>query len=72
MNSESARLQSFNLWSVPSNVCFRNLAKNGFYATGNLLEVECNWCHCRINEWNVLVNEYNEVSVRFPVSYLLL
>lgn len=52
MNSESARLQSFNLWSVPSNVCFRNLAKNGFYATGNLLEVECNWCHCRINEWN--------------------
>lgn len=51
MNSESSRLQSFNSWPIPSPVCFRNLAANGFYATENLLEVECHWCHCRINEW---------------------
>ncbi|XP_037820614.1 death-associated inhibitor of apoptosis 2 [Lucilia sericata] len=51
MNSEETRLRSFSVWPINAPVCSRTLAANGFFATGNLLEVACNWCHCHISDW---------------------
>ncbi|XP_065367916.1 death-associated inhibitor of apoptosis 2 [Calliphora vicina] len=59
MNSEESRLQSFNTWPTDAPVCYRTLSANGFFATGNLLEVECNWCHCVISDW-----ENNDIEER--------
>ncbi|KAM7343257.1 death-associated inhibitor of apoptosis 2-like isoform 1-T1 [Cochliomyia hominivorax] len=49
--AEESRLRSYSSWPITAPVSPRNLSANGLFATGNSLEVECNWCHCRINNW---------------------
>lgn len=59
MNVEEARLRSFVSWPANTPVNPRQLAECGFYASGPFLEAECNWCHCRISNW-----EYGDVVER--------
>lgn len=57
MNSEHCRLRSFDNWYNSGPAMYsRALAANGFFATGNSFEVECNWCHCRISDWTIIEN----------------
>lgn len=55
MHSEEERLRTFFTWPSNSPVMPTQLASCGFFATGNFLEVECHWCHCKICDW-----EYGE------------
>ncbi|XP_030375195.1 death-associated inhibitor of apoptosis 2 [Scaptodrosophila lebanonensis] len=48
---ESERYATFGQWPSNAPVCVDDLVKNGFFATGNWLEVECNWCHVRLDMW---------------------
>ncbi|KAL9917201.1 death-associated inhibitor of apoptosis 2 [Glossina fuscipes] len=57
--NEEARLRSFVSWPANTPVNPRQLAECGFYASGPFLEAECNWCHCRISNW-----EYGDVVER--------
>lgn len=49
---ESERNATFSEWPTNAPVQVEDLVKNGFFATGHWLEVECNWCHIRINHWD--------------------
>lgn len=51
MNLEYVRLQTFINWSTDAPVEDRRIAKAGFYATGNELEVQCHWCQLKIHNW---------------------
>ncbi|XP_068144797.1 death-associated inhibitor of apoptosis 2 [Drosophila tropicalis] len=51
MELESERLATFTEWPSNAPVTVRDLVASGFFATGNWLEVECNWCHVRIDQW---------------------
>ncbi|KAL7737922.1 hypothetical protein ACLKA6_006292 [Drosophila palustris] len=48
---ESERYTTFVGWPSNAPVQIDDLVKNGFFATGNWLEAECNWCHIRIDHW---------------------
>ncbi|ALC41854.1 Iap2 [Drosophila busckii] len=48
---ESERRATFAEWPTNAPVHVDDLVKNGFFATGNWLECECNWCHIRIDHW---------------------
>ncbi|EDV37204.1 uncharacterized protein Dana_GF13337, isoform A [Drosophila ananassae] len=48
---ESVRLTTFGEWPLNAPVSAEDLVVNGFFATGNWLEAECNWCHVRIDRW---------------------
>ncbi|EDW00601.1 GH20962 [Drosophila grimshawi] len=48
---ESERYATFLEWPTNAPVQVGDLVKNGFFATGNWLEAECNWCHIRIDHW---------------------
>lgn len=48
---ESERYTTFVGWPTNAPVQIEDLVKNGFFATGNWLEAECNWCHIRIDHW---------------------
>lgn len=50
MNVEQARLDTFQIWRS-NNLAASPLARNGFFATGNDLEIQCHWCAIRINDW---------------------
>lgn len=50
MNSELRRLSTFSSWH-DTIVEPTSIAKAGFYATGNDLEVICHWCHKKISDW---------------------
>lgn len=49
---ESERNATFSEWPTNAPVQVEDLVKNGFFATGHWLEVECNFCHVRINHWD--------------------
>lgn len=51
MNLEESRIRSFSTWPINAPVHPRQLTVCGFFATGNFLEAECNWCHLRISDW---------------------
>ncbi|GAB0087885.1 Death-associated inhibitor of apoptosis 2 [Sergentomyia squamirostris] len=51
MKVEENRLQTFAQWPSDAPVCPDRIAKAGFYATGNALEVQCAWCEKRISGW---------------------
>ncbi|XP_060525417.1 baculoviral IAP repeat-containing protein 7-B [Cylas formicarius] len=51
MNDENRRLQTFNDWPGDSVVSPQRIAKAGFYATKQGLEVECFSCHLKISTW---------------------
>lgn len=55
MNVEEIRLQTFSNWPHEAPVEAWRIAKGGFFATGNRLEVQCHWCGSKISEW-----EYGE------------
>lgn len=55
MNIEEIRLQTFTNWPNEAPVEAWRIAKGGFFATGNGLEVQCHWCGSKISEW-----EYGE------------
>ncbi|KAH8405127.1 hypothetical protein KR222_004197 [Zaprionus bogoriensis] len=48
---ESERTATFSQWPTNAPVQVQDLVRNGFFATGNWLEAECNWCHIRIDHW---------------------
>ncbi|XP_034101838.1 death-associated inhibitor of apoptosis 2 [Drosophila albomicans] len=48
---EIERFVTFADWPTNAPVQVEDLVKNGFFATGNWLEAECNWCHIRIDHW---------------------
>lgn len=48
---ESVRLATFGEWPLNAPVTAEELVSNGFFATGNWLEAECNFCHVRIDRW---------------------
>lgn len=52
MNVEEIRLQTFSNWPIDAPVEASRVAKSGFFATGNGLEVECHWCGSKISEWD--------------------
>ncbi|CAH2017742.1 unnamed protein product [Acanthoscelides obtectus] len=52
MNIEINRLQTFNEWPAHAEVNPQRIAKAGFFATKQGLEVECFACHLKISEWN--------------------
>lgn len=51
MKIEANRLQTFVNWSGNVPVEPERIARGGFYATGNELEVQCPWCKSKISEW---------------------
>lgn len=51
MNAEEIRLQTFLIWPEDAPVEGSRIAKGGFFATGNGLEVQCHWCGTKISEW---------------------
>lgn len=51
MNVEENRLQTFQNWPENGIVSARQLAKEGFFATGYFLETECFCCHKRTINW---------------------
>lgn len=51
MKIEANRLQTFSNWSGNIPVEPERIARGGFYATGNELEVQCPWCKSKISEW---------------------
>lgn len=51
MKIEANRLQTFSNWSGNVPVPPERIAKGGFYATGNNLDVQCPWCKSKISEW---------------------
>lgn len=51
MNAEEIRLQTFLIWPEDAPVEGSRIAKGGFFATGNGLEVQCHWCGSKISEW---------------------
>lgn len=52
MNVEQIRLQTFSNWPNEAPVDAWRIAKGGFFATGNGLEVQCHWCGSKISEWD--------------------
>ena len=48
MNLEENRLCTFDDWPENAPIDSQRLAKEGFFATGRYLEVECFSCHTRI------------------------
>lgn len=52
MNEEQVRLDTFSGWPVDAPIEASRIAKGGFFATGNGLEVQCNWCGSKIDEWS--------------------
>ncbi|VEN63268.1 unnamed protein product [Callosobruchus maculatus] len=52
MNIEINRLQTFNEWPSDAEVNPQRIAKAGFFATKQGLEVECFACHVKISQWN--------------------
>lgn len=52
MNVEEIRLQTFSNWPEDAPVEARRVARSGFFATGNGLEVQCHWCGLKISEWD--------------------
>lgn len=60
MNVEQIRLQTFSNWPQEAPVEAWRIAKGGFFATGNGLEVQCHWCGSKIDEW-----EYGEPVCSF-------
>uniref|UniRef100_A0A1L8DJN5 Putative apoptosis 2 inhibitor n=1 Tax=Nyssomyia neivai TaxID=330878 RepID=A0A1L8DJN5_9DIPT len=55
MKVEENRLLTFSRWPSDAPVSADRIAKAGFYATGDALEVVCPWCKRRIRDW-----EYGE------------
>lgn len=53
MKIEANRLQTFSNWSGSVPVEPERIARGGFYATGNELEVQCPWCKSKISEWRL-------------------
>lgn len=51
MKIEVNRLNSFANWPGNVPVGPERIARGGFYATGNELEVQCPWCKSKISEW---------------------
>lgn len=51
MNVEETRLRTFSNWPEDAPVESSRIAKGGFFATGNGLEVQCHWCGLKISEW---------------------
>ena|SRR5277367_1851343 len=47
---EKFRIESFKNWPIPW-IDVRELAKNGFYYTGNDDSVDCYFCQIRIHDW---------------------
>ncbi|XP_050515625.1 death-associated inhibitor of apoptosis 2 [Diabrotica virgifera virgifera] len=52
MHQEINRLQTFSEWPSDAQVSPQRIAKAGFFATKQGLEVECFACHAKISEWN--------------------
>lgn len=52
MNVEEIRLQTFSNWPEDAPVEAHRVARSGFFATGNGLEVQCHWCGLKIDEWD--------------------
>lgn len=52
MNVEEIRLQTFSNWPEDAPVEAHRIARSGFFATGNSLEVQCHWCGLKISEWD--------------------
>lgn len=51
MNVEEIRMQTFTSWPEDAPIEASRVAKSGFFATGNGLEVQCHWCGTKISEW---------------------
>lgn len=51
LDLEDIRLQTFCNWPENAPVEASQLAKYGFHAIGNGLEVECHWCGLKLSEW---------------------
>lgn len=74
MNVEQARLETFQLWPMESPEISR-IAKYGFFATGNGLEVQCHWCATKISEWahvdqvSVLIVTYTYIMYTYIYIY---
>ena len=54
MNVEQTRLQTFSSWPEDAPVLPSRIAREGFYATGLGLEVQCHWCGSQIIEWSLI------------------
>lgn len=52
MNVEEIRLQTFSNWPEDAPVEAHRIARSGFFATGNGLELQCHWCGLKISEWD--------------------
>lgn len=66
MNVEEIRLQTFSNWPDDAPVEPSRIAKGGFFATGNGMEVQCNWCGTKITEW-----QYgDQVNKEFCIAFL--
>lgn len=63
MNVEEIRLTTFSDWPEEVPVEAGRIAKGGFFATGNGLEVQCHWCGSKISEW-----DYGDQVVYFSKS----
>lgn len=55
LNLELNRRKTFQTWPNNAPVDPDTLAKNGFFATGNFLETQCNFCRKIISDW-----QYND------------
>ncbi|KAJ6647353.1 Death-associated inhibitor of apoptosis 2 [Pseudolycoriella hygida] len=53
MKAEVVRLQTFEDWPSSAPAIPERIARAGFYATGNELEVKCPWCKKKLSEWSV-------------------
>uniref|UniRef100_A0A1B0GLP2 RING-type domain-containing protein n=1 Tax=Lutzomyia longipalpis TaxID=7200 RepID=A0A1B0GLP2_LUTLO len=51
MKVEENRLMTFSRWPSDAPVSPERIAKAGFFATGDALEVLCPWCKRRIRDW---------------------
>lgn len=52
MNSEINRLNTFSQWPTSAPVDPPNLARGGFFYTGEGTEVQCFSCNAKISNWN--------------------
>lgn len=53
MDIEQNRLTTFaNCWPSDAPIEPERIAKCGFYATGNEMEVKCHWCGHKICDWH--------------------
>lgn len=52
MEVEQNRLNTFSNWPEDAPIQPDRIARGGFYATGNSLEVQCHWCKNIISDWH--------------------